>query len=111
MASPLSAAPGGVRLAIRLTPRGGPARVDGLKPAADGGVELCVRVPDPPEDGRANDALLRFLAKAWRCPRNDVELVQGAANRHKVVFRRGDAAMVSELESWLNEVVHGRTAD
>jgi uncharacterized protein (TIGR00251 family) len=111
LASPLSAASGGVRIAIRLTPRGGRAGFDGLKPAVDGGVELGVRVTAPPEDGRANEALLRLLAKAWRCPAADLSLVQGATSRHKVIHRRGDGALLAAMETWLSEVVGVRKTD
>ena len=41
-------------------------------------------------DGRANEALLRLLARTWRLPRRDLSIVAGAASRHKTVHIAGD---------------------
>jgi uncharacterized protein (TIGR00251 family) len=48
-----------------------------------------VRVSAPPEDGRANDAVVALLAEALAVPRADVELVSGHASRDKKVLLRG----------------------
>ncbi len=69
-----------VRLSVRLTPRGGADRVDGV---VDG--VLRVRVAAPPVDGAANVALLRLLADELGVPRGAVRLAAGAASRIKVV--------------------------
>jgi uncharacterized protein YggU (UPF0235/DUF167 family) len=54
---------------------------------------LLVRLTAPPVDGRANDALLRFLARAAGLPRSRVRLVGGDRGRDKrVAFDRIDAA-------------------
>ena len=77
-----------------------------MKPtAADdgkgGGAELCVSVTAAPEKGRANDALLRLLAKSLKQPRRDLDLVAGETDRHKQVLVRGDAAALeTELTAW-----------
>ncbi len=51
---------------------------------------LTATVTAPPADGRANEALLRLLARAWRLPRRDLSIVAGAASRHKTVHIAGD---------------------
>jgi uncharacterized protein (TIGR00251 family) len=48
-----------------------------------------VRVSAPPEDGRANDAVLRLLAETLGIPRAKVELVSGHASREKMVVLQG----------------------
>ena len=70
-----------VRLAVRLTPRGGVDRVDGVNSE---GV-LQARVSAPPVDGAANTALIRLLADELGIARGAVRLVAGAAGRHKLV--------------------------
>lgn len=70
-----------VRLAVRLTPRGGADRIDGV---GDGGV-LRVRVAAPPVDGAANEALCRLLAREFGVPRGAVRVASGATGRSKVV--------------------------
>ncbi|MGZ6339815.1 MAG: DUF167 domain-containing protein [Candidatus Limnocylindrales bacterium] len=73
-----------VRFAVRLTPRGGDDRVDGVV----GGV-LRARVSAPAIEGAANAALLRLLAAELRVSRSSVRLVAGAAGRRKLVVVEG----------------------
>jgi uncharacterized protein YggU (UPF0235/DUF167 family) len=70
-----------VRLAVRLTPRGGADRVDGV---GEGGV-LRVRVAAPPVDGAANEALCRLLARELGVPRRAVRVASGVTGRSKIV--------------------------
>jgi len=53
-----------------------------------GGV-LVVRVAAPPERGRANRALLEFLAEGLGVTKSALELVSGEAARDKIVRVRG----------------------
>ena len=70
----------GARFAVRLTPRGGLDRVDGV---VDG--ELRVRVAAPALDGAANHALLRLIADQLDLPRTAVRLAAGASGRRKLI--------------------------
>ncbi len=82
---------GAVRIPVRLTPRGGSDRVDGV---ADG--VLRVRVAAPPVDGAANAALLRLLAEELGVARGAVRLASGEGSRTKVVEVEGvDRAAVA----------------
>lgn len=49
------------------------------------GGALKLRLAAPPVDGKANDALLRFLADAYGVPLRQVTLLRGAAARDKCV--------------------------
>ena len=89
-ASPLTAVTGGVRIALRLTPRGRSDRIEGIARLADGMPVLRVSVGAPPEDGRANEALLRLLAKEWRLGRRDLSIAAGAKSRNKSVHAAGE---------------------
>ena len=80
----------GLRLAVRLTPKAGRDGIEGLKPTADGGVELSVKVTAVPENGKANDALLRLLAKRLKLPVSSLQLVAGMTDRHKQILIGGD---------------------
>jgi uncharacterized protein (TIGR00251 family) len=53
------------------------------------GDALKVLVREPPEKGRANEAVERLLAAALRVRRGDVKVVRGHASRDKVVLVRG----------------------
>ncbi len=50
------------------------------------GDALKIRLAAPPIEGRANEALLRFIADSFNVPLHNVELKQGALSRHKVVL-------------------------
>lgn len=49
------------------------------------GEALKIRLAAPPVEGRANEALLKFIAKLFDVPLRQVELRQGGQSRHKVV--------------------------
>jgi uncharacterized protein len=48
-----------------------------------------VRVAAPPEDGRANEALLRLLADALGVGRAEIQILTGHGARDKVVSLAG----------------------
>jgi uncharacterized protein len=51
-----------------------------------------IRVAAPPEDGRANDAVVSLLAATLRLHRRDVAIIAGHAARDKVVQLDGISA-------------------
>jgi hypothetical protein len=55
------------------------------------GEALKLKLVAPPIDGRANEALLKYIAELFRVPVRQVELRQGAQSRHKVVAVTGSA--------------------
>lgn len=69
-----------MRIVIRVRPGAGCTAVGGSHDGA-----LVVRVAAPAVEGRANEAALRAVAKAFGVRRRDVELVSGATNRTKVI--------------------------
>lgn len=92
---------GAILLAVRLTPKGGRDAVDGLI-QTPGGTALKARVSAPPEDGRANDALERLVAKWLRLPQRSVTLVAGGKSRNKTLRITGDAAALAGVLATLN---------
>lgn len=77
---------------MRLTPRGHSNRIDGIAHLADGTAVVKASVGAPPQDERANEALLRLLAAAWGFARRDLAIVAGAKSRNKSVHIAGDPA-------------------
>jgi uncharacterized protein len=53
------------------------------------GEALKIRLAAPPIEGRANDALLKFIADLFAVPLRNAELKQGGQSRHKVVAITG----------------------
>jgi uncharacterized protein (TIGR00251 family) len=72
------------RLKLRVSPG---ARRPGI--AGRHGDAWKIRVAEPPEDGRANEAVLRLLAETLDVPRANVSLVSGHAARDKIVTLDG----------------------
>jgi len=102
---PWAAAPGGVTLVVRLTPKGGCDAIDGVERTADGRAVLKVRVAAPPSEGEANGALIRLIAKAVDVPPRDVAIATGATARVKRLTIAGDAP---QLLATLEKIAAGR---
>lgn len=92
----LTMRPGGLRLAVRLTPKAGRDAVDGWGVDAKGERALCVRVRPAPENGAANDALVALIAGALLVPKSRVSIVKGAHARTKILEVVGDAALLTQ---------------
>ena len=91
----------GVRIPVRLTPRARAERIDGIAADADGQPVLKAAVTAPPEQGRANAALIALLAKAWRLPKSSISIAAGATGRRKIVMVEGDIDdLMKRLEVW-----------
>jgi hypothetical protein len=73
-----------IRLRLRVSPGSGRAAIVGRY--GDG---WKVRVTEPPEHGRANDAVLRLLADALSVPRDTLTLVSGHGGRDKIIELAG----------------------
>ena len=69
------------RLEIRVSPG---AAADHITLPAEGGV-LAVRTTAAPENGKANRAVLKLLAKALGRSVSTLELVRGASGRNKLI--------------------------
>lgn len=80
----------GLRVEVRLVPGARRTQISGLVEGADGRVALKVSVTAQPEAGKANAALIEFLADTWRLPKSAIALVAGHAARRKSVLIRGD---------------------
>jgi len=61
------------------------------------GESLKVRVAAPPVEGKANDALTAFVAKALGVPRRAVSIVKGASSREKLLLVTDAAANPARL--------------
>ncbi len=67
-------------LSIRVQPNASVSEV-----AGEYGDQLRVRLAAPPVDGRANEALVTFLARALDVPKASVSVVRGQSGRSKAV--------------------------
>ena len=77
----LIAHPHGVLIAVYAQPRASRTAVTGLH---DGRLKIALRAP--PVDGKANEALLRYLAERLGVSKGDISVVSGATGRRKRVL-------------------------
>lgn len=73
-----------VTLTLHVQPGAKRSEIAGLH-----GEALKLRLAAPPVEGRANEALLKFIAELFGVPLRQVELRQGGQSRHKVVAVTG----------------------
>lgn len=71
----------GAALAIRVTPRASKNEIVDI--LSDGTVK--VHLTAPPVEGKANQALLKFLSKVLDVPLRQLEVVAGAGGRDKLI--------------------------
>ena len=84
---------GGVVLDVSVVPGAKRTEAVGLHDGA-----LRLRLAAPPVDGRANDALLAWLAGELQCARRDVRLLRGASARRKQIVID---VTLEAVEAWL----------
>ncbi len=53
------------------------------------GEALKIRLTAPPVEGKANEALRKFLAKLLKIPKSAVKIVSGTTSRQKGVYLEG----------------------
>jgi uncharacterized protein len=85
-----------MRIRVRLTPKGGHDAIEGWWTDAAGKRALKARVAAPPEDGKANAALVTLLARALDIRASRVRIASGAASRLKMIDVEGDEALIAE---------------
>ncbi len=70
---------------VKLTPKASSARVGDICRGADGRDILPVYVTAVPEGGKANEAMIRLLAKHFGVAVSRVRLVRGHTSRQKTI--------------------------
>ena len=75
-------------LAVRAQPGAKKTAITGIY-GEGAAAQLKIAVHAPPIEGRANEALIAFLAEVFRLPKSAVELKSGELSRSKVFLLRG----------------------
>jgi len=85
---------GDLTLALHIQPRAARNEVAGLH-----GDRIKIRLTAPPADGKANAALIDFLAAEFNVPKKSVDITAGHSDRRKTVVIRSP----KRLPEWLDE--------
>ena len=75
----------GESLAVHAIPKASANRIEGYEEDAQGKRWLRVRITAAPEAGKANAALVKFLAKQLGLKASALEVASGAASRYKLL--------------------------
>jgi uncharacterized protein len=89
----------GVEIRIHLQPRASKTEIVELHGGA-----VKIRIAAPPEGGRANAELCRFLARQLGLPQQSVQVISGVSSRQKRVFIRGRT--LTEIGASLTQSTH-----
>jgi uncharacterized protein len=87
----------GLKILVRLTPKGGRDALDGIEALADGRKAVKARVRAVPEDGAANAALIGLIAKKLGVAKSLVAIAAGHTARLKTVVIEGDGPKLAAL--------------
>jgi uncharacterized protein len=89
----------GAVLAVRVTTRSSSPGIAGIMDD----YSLKVHLASAPVDGKANDELIKILAKTFDCPKKDIEIIAGIAIKTKLVAIYGlDSDLVNKI---INRVI------
>ncbi len=101
-AGPVTPEARGLRLAVRVTPRGGADRVDGLTRGADDQLWVEARVRALPDKGKANQAITKLIAGELGLAKTLVSVLSGTTNRNKILLIEGDPGdLMPIVSTWL----------
>ena len=72
-----------MRLIVHLTPKSSHNKVEGWALDAEGQKVLRVKVTAVPENGKANEALIKLLSKTLHLSKSKISLIRGETSRIK----------------------------
>lgn len=98
----LRASASGITLAVRAQPGAKKTAIVGVY-GEGATAQLKIAVQAPPIEGRANSALVEFLADQFDVAKSYVELVTGELSRSKVFLIRG--VTLAQAEAFIQEWV------
>ena len=97
----LSADKSGVRIPIRVQPKASADRIIGEHAGC-----LKVAVCAPPEDGKANDAVVKLLSKKLDVSKSSIKILSGHTSRQKILHV--DGLTIGDVVSRLMGKAEGR---
>lgn len=80
----------GTKIYLKVTPNSAQNEVCGAIEGEFGQTMLRVKIAAVPDDGKANKALIKFLAKYWQIAPSDIEIISGETSRKKVILVKKD---------------------
>lgn len=69
-----------IRIVVQVSPNAKKSEI-----ASSEGDTLRIRLQAPPVDGKANEALVQFIAKKLRTPRKNITITHGLSSKRKLL--------------------------
>ena len=93
-----------VILRIRLSPNSSVCKINGVFINDKGEAFLKISVISIPEKGKANEELIKFLAKALGIAKSDIRIIAGDTDRCKKLCISDDKEkVITKINQWLEE--------
>ena len=106
--SPFQPVAGGLEVRLRVTPKASRDAITGVVADSQGNGAIRIAVTAVPENGNANAAVIKMLAKAWRLRKTDMQIVRGATDRNKILLIAGDwNALLTTLQPFIQTPERG----
>lgn len=100
--SPFHTVAGGLEVRLRVTPKASRDAIQGVVADAQGSGVIKLAVTAVPENGNANAAVIKMLAKKWKLRKTDMHIVRGLTDRNKTLLIDGNAeTLMASLGNYL----------
>ncbi|MDO8290884.1 MAG: DUF167 family protein [Parvibaculum sp.] len=87
----------GILLSLRVTPKAATDRIGAVSADAEGKEFVRVSVRAVPDKGKANEAVIKLLAKHLGVSKSALSVVSGATDRTKTIAIEGDPQALAQL--------------
>ena len=88
--------PDGTLLSVKIIPQSAMNGLGGIIKDSDGVYALKLKVTAPPEDGMANKAVIKLLAKTLHIPPSTIRIISGETVRKKTLLIHKDAGKIED---------------
>ena len=86
MTSVFESAKTGLKCSIRVQPNASHNKIHDIVETAECEKRLKISVTATPENGKANQAVIKLLSKQWKIPKSQISVISGQTVRNKTVL-------------------------
>ncbi len=98
--SPVRDSDDGISVMLRVTPKASRNAVIGIDRTGESAWALKVMVTTAPEQGKANAAVIKLLARAWKVPKGAITVASGETSRNKTLRVHCDGDTRQRIRDW-----------
>jgi len=80
----------GLTFAIKVSPKSKKNYISNIFLDQKNQSVLKIYITAPPEDGKANDAIVKLLAKTWKLKKNQIKIIFGLKDKNKIIIIEGN---------------------